>query len=69
MLVSLAKMLDSFIFLVILLYNTASADGLMCPAGTFAIEYIDACIFVSTKTMDWNNAETVRFYQPKILNM
>ena len=53
-------MLDSFIFLVILLYNTASADGLMCPAGTFAIEYIDACIFVSTKTMDWNNAETVR---------
>ena len=41
------------------LLNFGGSEGLMCPAGTFALPILDACYFVSAQTMDWNNAETV----------
>ena len=55
---SASKMLGPMIFCMFLL-NFGGSEGLMCPAGTFALPILDACYFVSAQTMDWNNAETV----------
>ena len=53
------KMFGPLMLCLLLLHNVCSTQGLMCPAGTFALPALDSYFFVSTKTMNWDEAVSV----------
>ena len=53
------KMFGPLMLCLLLLHIVRGTQGLMCPAGTFALPALDSCFFVSTKTMNWDEAVSV----------